>query len=405
MNRLRKVSSIELSMAHYGTIVTAFTLSGIINIELLQQAIAIEAKRHPLLNAHIICQDGNYFFEENQRELSIDTLTGEADIYESLINQTLNILQQLGKVIILVSTNTTFIYFCISHVISDAKSSICFIENCLNHYTLLVQGKTPRAKALPLLADIGSIINEQVSQVSLFDFRMLHNSLANTKKLSPSNAEYKTQSQCHNRIKTLTFDSNELKRLRTLAKEYRTTLNGLISAAILFALKKMPTTQGKDFSLATAINLRQLLPKPITNEQLILAAYGQVTTIDALEETFEITAQKISNSIKASISSGTIFNMVFSYGLRKIVNPHQLDWHQNPSSVTISNIGNLTKNSCLDKITVKHVKFSVTRFDGQPFITMLTFDDTLHLNIAYPHPRYSDELIDRFISNILSLIP
>jgi NRPS condensation-like uncharacterized protein len=404
---MRKVSNQEIAMVCYDVIIVTAQCHGDVDFDLLQQAIELECGRHPLVNSHLEFRDGEfYFIRDDNKVVAIDVKTGDFNqVRDSCYNMMLDLERELARVVIVKQGDRFDIHLCFSHVIADARSMIECLKNCLIIYTELAQGNAVTLDELDLMPSLSELSYQQVPTLNPFDLRALQKNFVDVVRLTPTDASIKKQSQAQTRSLLLEFTAEQLTQLLGQAREHNTTLNGVICAAQLFAVKQLEhADENKNYCLVKAVDSRDSLPQHLSYEHVMMGVCGEISfhkIKGCHDDIFWDLARQITDDAKAYAATQTNLSRVQSYDIIPVTEFYdpqleEMPWIKLPNSAVVTNVGRADIGSEYGAILVDKLYFMTSQLVGYFILTVTTLNNILRINIGYTYPRYSDEQIQEF---------
>ncbi|MEM1170822.1 MAG: condensation domain-containing protein [Cyanobacteria bacterium P01_H01_bin.35] len=399
-------------------------IEGLIQPGILQEALNLLQKRHPLLQVHIVeLEDGKYFQSEDTKEIPLKVIkkhqsnqwskVAEDELHEKFIGNT----NPLCRVTLLDGSETDKVNEIITtyhHVIIDGHSTINFIQELLSYYTKIADGDDiTHPIKMQFLSPLEEIIDRSLTN---------KNKIQDTQKnLAPQlpKLELLIEQEAdpidrRSHILTRIINPEITLALIESCKKEQTTIHSALSAAMLFAAGKHTFTNTPiKVSCALNVNIRKYCLPKVESEQIgCFVSQIQHNYILEANSEFWSVARECKSRIFQSIRLRTPLNS-FSIKDLKYMNENEdvmIQGAKNQmgrkNTLDISNIGKLNLEAQYGQLKLKELYFTA----GQHFIGsslwlgVLIFEQQIFLTFTYVTPLLSEKtaqlLVDSVIDNI-----
>ncbi|MBD2451640.1 hypothetical protein H6G76_31880 [Nostoc sp. FACHB-152] len=337
--------------------VNAVRISGLLKPDILQQALELVQKHHPMLQVHIVdLEDGVYFQSEGTAKIPLRVLEKQND------NQWLNIAEEelhkkfsrgldpLCRVTLIYSNESKTVSEIIAtfhHAITDGMSCMNFIHEILTYYQQIAESYLiEKVVTMPLLPPIENLINQKLNVKNLVEDEQRRNINEQNpellKLIIEREAPYTERRTCL-LPRYLSKDNTLL--LFDRCKQEATTVHGILCAAMLFGISKL-TLKDKPvyLSCGSNINLRKYC-NPIVNDDYIgcfISLIDSKHTLSLDTNLWDL-ARECKLHLNNSINNGVHLNKIDNENIKNI-NHHIIlqmaEYEMGRShSVSISNRG------------------------------------------------------------------
>jgi len=312
--------------------VNVVRISGLLKPDILQQALELVQKHHPMLQVHIVeLEDGVYFQSEGTAKIPLRVLDKQNDnqwlqiAEEELHRKFSRDLDPLCRVTVIYadeSNSVSEIIATFHHAITDGISCMNFIHELLTYYQQIAESYLiEEVVTMSLLPPIENLINKKLvvkNQVEDEQKRNINEKNTELSKLIiEREAPYNERRTCL-LPRYLSKDNTLL--LFNRCKQEATTVHGVLCAAMLFGISKL-TLQDKPvyLSCGSNINLRKYC-NPIVNDDYIGCFISLIDSshILSVDTSLWDLARECKSYLNDSISNGVHLDKIDSENLKNI---------------------------------------------------------------------------------------
>ncbi len=382
-------------------------IEGELTPDILQQALDLIQKRHPMLQVHIVkAEDGNYFQSEGTPKIPLQVIDKQSE------NQWIEIAEEqlhkkfpggtkpLCRVTFIRAAKSNDISEIIAtfhHAIIDGMSCMNFINELLSYSHKIADeqniSEIPTMKLLPPLEE------------------MLNRNL-----ISPNNLEEAEQkpvqefpkpqliieaeappSQRRTNLVTRIFSKEMTLRLKERCKQEQTTIHGALCAAMLLGTAKIAF---KDTSLSLScgsnVSLRKSCQPEITPESIgcFISIVEEIHTLEENTTFWDLAREcksKISNSISLGIPIARFCNESLQYVNQDMIIQLSNQNMGRKNTIEISNRGQFNLADKYGELKLKELYFATGQhwLGGSFWLGVVTFHEQLFCSFAHVVPLVS----------------
>ena len=398
-------------------------IEGLIQPGILQQALNLLQKRHPLLQVHIVdLEDGRYFQSEGTKEIPLKVIkkyqsdrwfkVAEEELHEKFTRNN----NPLCRVTLLDGSETNNVNEIIAtfdHTIVDGTSVINFIQELLSYYAQILDSNNTILE--PIKMQFLSPLEEIVDR-SIIDTNKIQDTQKNPAPKLP-NLELLIEQEAdpidrRTRILTRILNPEITLALMNRCKQEQATVHSALSAAMLFAVGKNTFTNTPiKVSCAFSVNLRKYCLPKVEAEQ-IGCFVSHVKQNYILEENSDFwnLARECKSKILQSIRLRTHINSVCSQELKYINKSILIQESKNQmgrkNTLDISNVGELNLEAQYGQLKLKELYFAGGQHcvGSSVWLGVLIFQQQIFFTFAYVTPLLSEKtaqfLTDSVVDNI-----
>jgi NRPS condensation-like uncharacterized protein len=398
-------------------VVTISRISGLLNLEILRQALDLIQKRHPYLNARIIGDVNNMRFQPGASQIPLKIVNKpHSHQWQEVVREELNekiasdkVLMRVVLVKIKNEDNINYLITTFHHSIIDGLSSVQLHSEILTNCQKIVSGEVIRdILSLSPVKTIQEILPKSMRGFPGFFkgmFYLLKMKLLITIK-KPASLNYEKYVPVESRSSNMLYkqlNAEITSKIVASSKREKTTVHGTLCAALLLAIAKAISGNQKEnlcLSCISYVNLRQRLQAEISDNDLgMLVApinlFHNVKTTEEDNNLFWNLARNVKQKLKASLENDDIYsNLLSSRILASLLlnNPNQM-----LSSLAVSNIGRVDIAEVYGEFKLEEITFltSVALFAGIIVVSASTFNQKMSLNFMFSEPSISSKTIEK----------
>lgn len=403
-------------------VVNVARIEGALPPHILQQALNLVQKRHPMLQVYIVdSPDGTYFQSEGTPKIPLRVIDKQ---YE---NQWLNIaeyelhqkfsagVEPLCRVTFLRSSTSNGISEIIAtfhHAITDGMSCMRFIHDLLSYCQQIADGEqVSEVVTMELLPPLENLLDISITN---------QNKVEETQEKSDGQIqppkliieEEVSPSQRRTRLVPRILCKEMTIMLINRCKREETTVNGVLCAAMLFGAAKIAFTGTPiHLSCGSSINLRKYC-QPQVNDEYMGCLVSLLEEIHQLgdDTTFWNLARECKSKISDSMSRGVHIHKINSDNLRHVSKQVivQLSEHKMGRTNTI-NVSNIGKYNLLDKYgeyKLKELYFATGQHVvGACFwLGVVTFHEQLYCSFTHVVPLLSVNTAESLADSVMTTL-
>jgi NRPS condensation-like uncharacterized protein len=399
-------------------------IEGELTPDILQQALDLLQKLHPMLQVHIVnLEDGNYFQSAETTKIPLQVIDKQSD------NQWINIAEEelhkkfpggtnpLCRVTFIrapqnkdISISEIVVTF--HHAIADGLSCMYFIDKLLSYCQQITDGEdiseVVTMQILPPIEDMldSSIINSNNLEVSE---EKLNQEALTPQLIIEAEAPANDRRTC---IVPRILSQEMTMMLIDSCKQEQTTVHGALCAAMLFsASQQCPTNYPINLSCSSNVNLRKYC-QPEINKKYLACLVSRISENHSLDKNalFWNLARECKSKIHKSIEIGVPVKLICSDSLRNFnhdvvskVAEYQMG---RDMTVHVSNLGKINIPENYGKLKLKELYFSAgQQIIGSCFwIGVVTFQGKLFCTFAHVFPLISDKTAEWFANSVMNTL-
>ncbi|AFY54965.1 uncharacterized protein containing a NRPS condensation (elongation) domain [Rivularia sp. PCC 7116] len=402
-------------------IVTTSRVKGLLNEELLRQALDTTQERHPFLNARIVEKSNSFWFEpvagkipllvvnkqhtQQWEEVVIEELNKKIDSDTNLLRVTLVRLE---------AENICYLITVIHHSISDASSSIQLHSELLTYCQNIVEGKANnQVNRLSQLPSIYQLIPKSFQGFTgaISNVFYLLNLKLRLSRYQPITIGFEKSLPIESRSCGMVhkkLDSELTRRLVEVCRQNQTTVQAALGAAMLFAVAQKNNysqTESNYFSFRSSVNLRGRLQSKISNEHLGAMASAVVSFHNfQANDNFWDLARDIKQKLERGLARGDGFRQLLMF--KTIMKYFMKKPYQSAVTAALTNIGRVNIPQNYGQFELEEISFVPAQsvFGGVFAAAVSTFRDKMLLNFMFSQPSISTETIENLADDMICII-
>lgn len=203
------------------------------------------------------------------------------------------------------------------------------------------------------------------------------------------------------------LDAQVTQQLILRCRQEKTTVNGALSAALIFAAaRKIRAGEKKSISCLSSADLRRHLKPAISNENLgqLASAITSFHTFSTNTSFWELARevrrqQEVSLKRHESFYQALMFRMIVDSALTSLDIPPY-------TAVNITNVGRVNIPRIYGQFELSEISFSVAQatFGGVFITAVTTFEGKMFLHFPFSEPVISQETIETLADSVLSCL-
>jgi NRPS condensation-like uncharacterized protein len=395
-------------------------IEGSITPNIIQQALYLVQKRHPMLQVHIVeLADGFYFQSEGTPEITLRVIDKQHE------NQWIEIAQDelhqkfprgtspLCRVTFLRSSTSngiTEIIATFHHAITDGMSCMRFIDDLLSYCQQIAAGEriseVVTMQALPPLEDMlhpspASKNNVEENQ------EKPDQKIPQPKLIIESEAPLSARRTC---LVPRILSKEMTLMLINRCKQEETTVHGALCAAMLFGAAKLADTDIPiHLSCNSNVNLRKYCEPEVKDDYIgcLVSALEESHTWENNTNFWDL-ARECKSKISCSISLGVPINRIHSDNLRQVekqlliyMSQHEMGRRH---TISVSNLGRVNLLDDYGSFKLKELYFATGQHVvGACFwLGVVTFHEQLFCTFAHVIPVVSAKTTQLFTDSVMA---
>ncbi|MEO1430538.1 MAG: condensation domain-containing protein [Cyanobacteria bacterium J06633_8] len=402
-------------------IVTISRIKGLLNEELLRQALDTTQERHPFLNARIVEKSNSFWFESAADKIPLLVVHKQhqqqwEEVVIEELNKKINSEKNLLRVtlITLEAENICYLITVIHHSISDASSCIQLHSELLTYCQNIVEGKAEtQVHRLSQLPSIYKLIPKSFQGITgaISNIFYLLNLKLRLSRYQPITIGFENSVPIQSRRCGMVhrkLDSELTRRLVEVCRQNQTTVQAALGAAMLFAVaknNKFSQTKNNYFSFRSSVNLRGRLQSKISNEHLAAMA-SAVVSFHAFQvnDNFWDLARDIKHKLEKGLTRGDGFRQLLMF--KTIMKSFLKKPYQSAVSAALTNIGRVKIPHNYGQFELEEISFvpAQSAFGGIFAAAVSTFRDKMLLNFMFSQPSISTKTIENLADDMICII-
>jgi NRPS condensation-like uncharacterized protein len=395
-------------------------IEGALTPNILQQALDLVQKRHPMLQVHIVnSADGAYFQFQGTCKILLHVIDKQHEnqwievAEDELHRKFSDSLEPLCRVTFLRSFKSddySEIIATFHHAITDGLSCLRFIHELLSHCQQIADGEQiPEVSTMQLLPPLENLLDNSLTRHNIEDFQAKIEQEIPTPKLIIED-EAPASQRC-TRVVPRSLSKEMTFMLMNRCKQEETTVHGALCAAMLFATAKFASTDTPiNLSCGSNVNLRKYCVPEVT-EQYMGCLVSALEEIHCLEKHIKFwdLARECKLKISQSISRKVPHSRILSKDSFKKFDQHfftQMSEHNMGRSSTthISNIGQFNLPKEYGRFKIKELYFATGQhIVGTCFwLGVVTFHEQLYCTFAHVVPVVSAKTAEFLAASVIS---
>lgn len=425
----RKLSSNEKAFeilnqrTNSSNIVTISRIKGLVNAEVIRQALDIIQHEHPRLNSRIAGNLDNLSFETGVSKIPLRIEEKEyAEQYQEVVLQELNQKMQsdqglIRTVLIQVSKDDHLNYLITTthHAISDGLSCVKLHSQIFRYCQKLALGEIiDKINIYPPLPPFTELLPARMqgfkSKLKLFIFllKCQFESIFESIRYKPHVLKMEKYVPLEERYCGMIqkrLNNDETTQLKDFCKNNNTTVHSAICAAMLLAsAKKLAVSKEINIQLKcqSAIDLRRCIQPAISDEIISTFTSGINTFHNINKDTsFWKLARELKQKIAINLKNDDIFSKLFifdKYYSSLIEGKKSLD----SNSIFVTNIGQVSIPKNYGLFELEEISFIPTiKLGINLSVAVSSFKGAMILNFPYIEPCVSKETIENLANNVI----
>lgn len=407
-------------------IVTISRIKGPLKEEIVRKALTFVQGRYPVLNSQIVGSLNNLRFKTKEipeiplRVVEVLHNTQWQEVVEEELNEKIDAKENLLRIVLITTSNSnknsvSHLITTIHHAVSDGLSCISLHSEILTYCQKIESLDTifPVA-SLPILPPIEALlpastrgfrgaISNALFLLRLFWFQKIWKRPETLAFEKYSTIASRRCGMIHRQL-----DEELTKQFVSLCKQEKTTVQGALCAAMMFAVvRKITVGERRDVYVAcqSYVDLRRRLETTISDEQiaLISSSVWGFHTIKTSTSFWEL-ARDMKQQMEAGMKRKDIFNAVLmSKKLTEYCFTHS---HEVAATVSISNLGKVNIPKVYGQFELEEISFTVSNFlfVGTFAMDAVTFEGKMFINFPFAEPSISRATTETLVNSVVSCI-
>ena len=403
-------------------IVTISRIRGIINEELLRQALDIIQSHHPLLNSRIVPKSNSFWFEPGSGKIPLSVVKKQQiqqweEVVIEELNQKINSDKNLLRVRIVTieeEENICYLITTIHHAIADASSCIQMHSKILTNCQKIPGGKAETdIIQLPQLPSIYKLFPKSFQSFTggIGNILYLLRLKLQLIRYKPTTLNFEKSIPLESRSCGMVHRKLDLELtagLVDVCRQQKTTVQAALGAAMLFAVAKktnLPQRKKNYFSFRSSVNLRPLLQPQISNENLAAIASAILTfhNFQGNSNVWDL-ARDIKKKLEIGLARGNAFRQILIF--KTIMTSFLKNPYQSAVSAALTNIGRINIPHNYGQLELEEISFvpAQSAFGGIFGAAVSTFRGKMLLNFMFSQPSISRETVETLADDMISII-
>ncbi len=399
-------------------VVTISRIKGNLSKEIVRQALDLIQSRHPRLNSRIVGTLDNLHFESGADKIPLRVA------YQKDNEQWLEVvLEELNKPIqsdkglartVLISLrgeNISYLLTILHHAISDGLSTVQLHSEILTFCGKIAAGKIEDdiSSLLPL-PDIQELMPKSM-QGKVGAIKGILSLLRLKLKLlwyRPETMSFQKSVPIELRRCGMVYrklNKQIITQLVELCRKEKTTVQGALCAALLFAAARIIRDDNKEnlrLSCSSSIDLRKRLKPEVNRENLGILA-SAITSFHNLNinTSFWDLARDVRQQLEVGLKSEDIFSIVLAS--RKIYESLLSRPNEAPVTIAVTNVGQINIPNDYGLFQLEEISFVPAQavFESVLSAAVTTFQGTMLLNFMFSEPSISLQRIETLANDVI----
>ncbi|RDI68401.1 phthiocerol/phthiodiolone dimycocerosyl transferase family protein [Nocardia pseudobrasiliensis] len=388
----RRLSPGEASLinADVGAVVAQARIDGVVEPAILEQALHTLAEDHPLLRSRIIDDAAGYLLQYAAGAgPSLRVVDTDEDPFALELNTALTREREVARAALFRHAGDSVVSLAVHHSVADGISTTTLLHMLLDYYTAAAEGRAPaKAHGRGLRPALDSLL---AGHQGAEEFPALLN--PPTAALLPASALGHPVPAQRFGVGHLSLDRRATTDLQRQAHALGATVTGLLGGTLAAVLSHM--VDGT-IIFRFWVDLRSRLQPPLRPDDELLAVGYVSTAISTGQGDSAEYAREITTQLKTSVDQG--------FPQRSVLTLDAEPGHATPGTVTlaVSNLGRLDTPPLPAGAELRSVRFGTTSPQQNPILFASTTDGRLELDFTYDRTYFTDEQMNRFITEIRS---
>ncbi|HEY9845252.1 MAG TPA: hypothetical protein V6D03_03555, partial [Candidatus Caenarcaniphilales bacterium] len=301
----------------------------------------------------------------------------------------------------------------VHHAISDGLSCVRLHAEILTYCQHIASEPIPQVACLSALPPLESLLPESMKGIRgvmnnvFFLLRLGFQTLRSQPKTLGFEKyvpiESRRSGMVHRKL-----DKSLTQQLVAYCKQQKTTVQGALGAAMLFAVARQITAGEKIpvcVSCRSIVDLRKRLEPVVSDEHLGVLASSVISFHRLRTSTlFWDLAREVKQQLEAGLDRDHLFSVVLMFKqmiLFLLAHPHQV-----PVTVAITNVGRVDIASVYGQFELEEISLvtSLAAFGGVFAAGVSTFKEKMLLNFMFSEPSISQEKVEMLANEVVSCL-
>ncbi|WP_433665859.1 phthiocerol/phthiodiolone dimycocerosyl transferase family protein [Nocardia sp. CA-136227] len=393
----RPLTSGESATVRSGTspIFAVLTVQGSIDSALLERAWESLAMEHPLLRSRIVTDGrGGYVVAVGAAAAEPVEYSGSEDQLVELLHRRWAVGDPVAQAILLRGSETCLLGVALHHAVADGRLTVTLLHKLAHRFTLLAT-----AAPLPPISarQLETPLEDRLTHLRGADTARAASPIGVARLPHPEHGDARESGTFE--IRNIKFTIAETDRVETVAKAWQVSVNSVLSASVITALRSMFDSSGPvPLGIGYPIDLRNRLdpPLPPDAELCCVASWSVI-----LQPTAATSVGECSSAIQEALEHA----VAAEAPQRAMANGSSDTWRTN--SVSLSNLGRLELPAAPPGMRFTHTRFMAISPVPHPAIFVTNTENRLNLDVVYDRGIVSDRdgrrLVDRVERTIRTL--
>ncbi|WP_287276179.1 alcohol acetyltransferase [Okeania sp. SIO2G5] len=403
-------------------VVVSGCILGTLSEEIVRQALDLIQERHPRLNSRIVGDLDNLRFETGAKKIPLRVVDKyHEEQWQEIVLEESNTKIESSEVLLrgvliqeqdFSENSTSHLIITIDHAISDGLSSIQLYSEILSYCSKIASGeRLVPVSSLPALPSINELLPPSTKgfrrniNILLYLLRLQFKLLWHRpKKLGIKKSVPLDSLRSGNVYRNL--DANFTQKLVNRCRQEKTTVQGALCAAMMFAAaRKIRPDQKTPMSCRSIVNIRKYLKPVVGNEHMGILACGvdSFHTLSTSTSFWEL-ARDVIQQLKVGLKDNGIFIEMLL--MRKFTEVLLSSPSQPNLTVAVSNIGRVNIPKAYSKFELSEISVVASQptLRGCFFASVATFEGKMFLHFPFSVPLLSQETMEALVDNALSYL-
>ncbi|WP_071343808.1 phthiocerol/phthiodiolone dimycocerosyl transferase family protein [Nocardia seriolae] len=363
---------------------------GVIAADLLARAWELLARELPLLRSRIVDEADNYAVEIGTAAPPLVELSAEAGTLVAIVHRPWNVGDPVAQAILVQDSDTCAMVVALHHALADGRLTVTLLQKLAHYYFLVATGNPAHP---PLRSHFELPLEQRLERFRGTVPAQHFNPSIDVARLP--RPDYATDAnKAEFEVRNLRFDHVETTRVEVLAKRWGVSVNSVLSATALAALRAMlDSPDPMPLGIGYPVDLRNRIdpPLPADAELCCVASWSVVSSASP-----DVDVRECSSAIQETLDKAIAAEAPQS----AMANGVSDTWRTN--SISLSNLGRLDLPQAPDGLVFENIRFIVASPVPHPAIFVTCAGGQLNLDVVYSrsvvsnrHGKHLAERIER----------
>ncbi len=416
--------SVEISNHHQGTfnIVTISRIKGVLNQDILRQALDITQAVNPRLNSRIVGSSDSLNFinegtekiplrvikhtkDENWQDVLIEELNNSIDSNKCLLRCVL--IHHQDEIL------KKYLITTVHHAVSDGLSCISLQAEIFKYCQIIESGNPLDFDSKNVLPPLDELLpqwmnqNQGITKAKLFLLKLKLQMLLHKPEILESEETVPIELRSCGMTQQC-LEKELTRKLVTLSHQENTTVHGALCAATLITVAnkiRMGKSRSINLSCRSYIDLRRRIEPAIDHNNMgFLASF--LTSFHTIKQqlSFWNLARDVTKQIELGLKRKDMFKPLILF--RKIVEFYVERPDEALITVSITNVGKVNIQKNYGNFEVEEISFvpSISIFGRSVTVAVTTFEEKMLLNFIVSKPSISQETMESLANDVINCI-